>query len=95
MDNEDNCFFGCIPRCCMILRETDSVRISSCSDKEVVHGPSLCVCRSCFNDWERFSKIELFINEFTLVENVLDPTKNRYVNKKTKKRILHFKFLFD
>jgi len=55
----------------MILRETDSVRISSCSDKEVVHGPSLCVCRSCFNDWERFSKIELFINEFTLIENVL------------------------
>ena len=58
----------------------ESIIIESCSGKEIVHGPSVSFCAMPwpFNQWTRTTKMELFVNEYVLVMNDFDPSKNRY-----------------
>jgi len=77
----DSTICGCIPRCCMVLRQTESVKITMWSERKLVHGPSLCLVQPCWYKWEKFDQLELFVNEYCLIENELDPGRNRYVKK--------------
>ena len=77
---KDSYICGCIPRCCMILRETEGVILTTWDDKKLIYGPNLCLVQPCWYEWERIEKVELFVNEFILIENSQDPSKNRFVN---------------
>ena len=77
--SEETCVCVCIPRCFMVLRETESVRIESCYDRHIIHGPNLFACAYPCMEWTKYEKVELFVNEFTLIENSLDPDQNRCV----------------
>lgn len=63
----------------MTLHQNETLVLTGCADKAVYHGPSLCICRPlpCYT-WEVESKYELFINEYVLIRNVLDPTEDRF-----------------
>lgn len=65
----------------MVLRETQSVTLTMWSERKLIHGPNLCLVQPCWYSWERFEMLELFVNQYALIENALDPEKNRYVLK--------------
>ena len=45
----------------------------------MIHGPSLCECHlPCLYGWEVQQKVELFINDYVMVMNTIDPTLSRY-----------------
>lgn len=80
MPRDESIFCGCLPRCCITLHQNETLVLTGCADKEIYHGPSLCICRPlpCYT-WEVENKYELFINEYVLVRNTLDPTEDRFV----------------
>ena len=70
---------GCLPRCCITLRQNESLVLTGCSSAEVIHGPSLCECHlPCLFGWEVQEKVELFVNDYVMVINTMDPKLSRY-----------------
>ena len=70
---------ACMPRCCITLGQNDTLILTGCSSKEITHGPHLCVVGMPFMyTWEVQKKVELFINEYVMVKNFLNPNLSRY-----------------
>ena len=79
MSRRDESDFCCIPTCCMTLRQNESLILTGCSSTQVIHGPYLCYCNvPCLYKWEIQEKVELFVNDYVVVMNTLDPSLSRY-----------------
>jgi hypothetical protein len=67
--------------CCTSIGVKESLVVNCCGDRTLTHGPVVCYFNlyGCLASWYTQPKLQLMVGEFTLVENSLDPTQNRYL----------------
>jgi hypothetical protein len=69
-----------LPRCCITINQNETLVLAGCADQQMIHGPELCIFRPnmCCYSWRIYKKVELFVNEYVLVRNTLNPKEDRY-----------------